>query len=251
MADEYPTKTIIVDRRSAVGIDAEVSFGINGVTQTVPVGVPTEVREDLLEALTNSDRTFTVVDTGEDAAGASLAGGSAAAGDTGMDGDAQQDPAGGRMGANDRLAPHVDKDTTGFEYAPDPGAFGAEGGDGKAAIPGGALTAEQQGEANGTDGGSDELGGEKDKLDGKSTLVQDGEVKKAPELEKAETSSSEDSSAFNPESVITGTVPEVKAKLANLTGEQLDQVAKAEADREQPRSGVKAAIDEAKAKLAE
>lgn len=248
MADEkHPTVTIIVDRRSPVGVDAEVSFGINGVTQTVPVGVPTEVRDDLLEALTNSDRTFTIVDTGEeDAAGASLAGGSTAA-----DGDAQEDHAGGRMGANDRLAPHVDKDTTGFEYAPDAGAFGAEDGDGKNAIPGGALTAKEQGEANGTEGGSDELGGEKDKLDGKKTLVQDGQVKEAAELDKADTSASDEGSTFDAESVITGTVPEVKTKLANLTGDQLDQVAKAEADREQPRSGVKAAIDEAKAKLAE
>lgn len=51
---------------------------------------------------------------------------------------------------------------------------------------------------------------------------------------------------FDPEAVIKGTVDEVAAALEGLTPEQLDAVAAAEADREQPRVGVKAAIEKAK-----
>lgn len=54
---------------------------------------------------------------------------------------------------------------------------------------------------------------------------------------------------FDPEPIIVGNIADVTARLAGLTGEQLDAVAKAELDREQPRSGVAKAIEEAKAAL--
>lgn len=49
-------------------------------------------------------------------------------------------------------------------------------------------------------------------------------------------------STFDPEAVIEGTIPEVTAKLAGLTPEQLALVQAAETDREQPRVGVNKAI---------
>ena len=56
-----------------------------------------------------------------------------------------------------------------------------------------------------------------------------------------------DVDAFDPEAVILGTVPVVTERLANLTKEQLAAVAKAEQDREQPRTGVSNAIAHAMA----
>lgn len=55
---------------------------------------------------------------------------------------------------------------------------------------------------------------------------------------------------FDAEAIITGNLDDVKAKLVGLTPEQLDLVAAAEIDREQPRKGVAAMIEEAKAALA-
>ncbi|AXU17814.1 hypothetical protein C7W88_00060 [Novosphingobium sp. THN1] len=55
---------------------------------------------------------------------------------------------------------------------------------------------------------------------------------------------------FDPEVIIEGKLDEVKAKLVGLTAEQLDLVAAAEIDREAPRKGVAAMIEEAKAALA-
>lgn len=55
---------------------------------------------------------------------------------------------------------------------------------------------------------------------------------------------------FNPEVIIEGKLDDVKAKLVGLTAEQLDLVAAAEIDREAPRKGVAAMIEEAKAALA-
>lgn len=52
---------------------------------------------------------------------------------------------------------------------------------------------------------------------------------------------------FDAEAVISGKVEDVAARLATLTPEQLEAVATAEADREQPRRGVLAAIEAAKA----
>jgi len=60
---------------------------------------------------------------------------------------------------------------------------------------------------------------------------------------------SADPNAFNPETVIDGTVPDVTGRLDGLTREQLVAVKDAEADREQPRVGVTNAIDAAIAKL--
>ena len=57
--------------------------------------------------------------------------------------------------------------------------------------------------------------------------------------------------AFKPDSVIDGTVPEVAARLDGLNREQLLAVKDAEDDREQPRTGVKSAIDAAIAKIDE
>ncbi|MBF5091919.1 hypothetical protein F1640_18360 [Novosphingobium sp. NBM11] len=54
---------------------------------------------------------------------------------------------------------------------------------------------------------------------------------------------------FDAEPIIAGTIADVTARLAGLSADQLDAVAKAELDREQPRSGVAKAIEEAKANL--
>lgn len=56
---------------------------------------------------------------------------------------------------------------------------------------------------------------------------------------------------FKADSVIDGTVPEVTARLEGLSREQLLAVKDAEDDREQPRTGVKSAVDAALAKLDE
>lgn len=55
---------------------------------------------------------------------------------------------------------------------------------------------------------------------------------------------------FDPEAIIIGDLDEVKAKLTGLTVEQLEKVAAAEIDREQPRKGVAVMIEKAKATLA-
>lgn len=55
---------------------------------------------------------------------------------------------------------------------------------------------------------------------------------------------------FNAEAIIEGNLDQVKEKLAGLTAEQLELVAAAEIDREAPRKGVAAMIEEAKAALA-
>lgn len=54
---------------------------------------------------------------------------------------------------------------------------------------------------------------------------------------------------FDPEPIIVGNIADVTARLAGLNADQLDAVAKAELDREQPRSGIAKAIEEAKANL--
>jgi hypothetical protein len=54
------------------------------------------------------------------------------------------------------------------------------------------------------------------------------------------------SDTFDADAIITGTVPEVEERLEGLTLEQLELVAKAEIDREQPRVGVREAIARAK-----
>lgn len=54
-----------------------------------------------------------------------------------------------------------------------------------------------------------------------------------------------DSAIFDPEAVITGNVSQVAAKLAGLSAAELEAVRAAEVDREQPRKGVIAAIEEA------
>jgi hypothetical protein len=51
---------------------------------------------------------------------------------------------------------------------------------------------------------------------------------------------------FDADAIITGTLAEVQAKLVGLTPEQLDLVAAAEIDREVPRKGVAAMVEEAK-----
>lgn len=51
---------------------------------------------------------------------------------------------------------------------------------------------------------------------------------------------------FDAEAIITGTLAEVQAKLVGLTPEQLDLVAAAEIDREVPRKGIAAMVEEAK-----
>ncbi len=51
---------------------------------------------------------------------------------------------------------------------------------------------------------------------------------------------------FDAEAIIDGTVGDVEARLANLTADQLDAVAKAELDREAPRAGVAKAIEHAR-----
>jgi hypothetical protein len=55
---------------------------------------------------------------------------------------------------------------------------------------------------------------------------------------------------FDADAIISGNLDEVKAKLAGLSAEHLDLVAAAETDREAPRKGVAAMIEEAKAALA-
>lgn len=52
-----------------------------------------------------------------------------------------------------------------------------------------------------------------------------------------------DSATIDPESVITGNVSQVIAKLAGLSAAELEAVRAAEVDREQPRKGVIAAIE--------
>lgn len=56
--------------------------------------------------------------------------------------------------------------------------------------------------------------------------------------------------SFDADAVIAGKVEDVAARLATLTPEQLALVAAAEEDREQPRKGVLAAIEAAKAAAA-
>lgn len=51
---------------------------------------------------------------------------------------------------------------------------------------------------------------------------------------------------FDAETIIAGTVGDVEVRLANLTADQLDAVAKAELDREVPRAGVAKAIENAR-----
>lgn len=232
--NELPTTTVIIDRRHAAGVDATVTITINGVSQEIPVGVATPVRDDMLEALTNSDRTFTVVDSDGGAAGASTVGDTddmesgktlpkgSVTGNPATDGDAQEDPAGGRSGANDRIAPTVDKDTTGFQYAPAPGAFGATGDENKSLPPETPLTREQQGEINGGEGDEDE---------------REDELGSGAEQ-------------FDAADFVDRTVDEVKADLANLDAAKLDSIHTAESTG-QNRSTLLAAIDAAKGKLAE
>lgn len=50
---------------------------------------------------------------------------------------------------------------------------------------------------------------------------------------------------FNADAIIEGTIPDVAARLNGLTADELAAVQKAELDREQPRAGVKAAIEAA------
>lgn len=61
---------------------------------------------------------------------------------------------------------------------------------------------------------------------------------------------SDGADTFNADAIIAGNLGDVKDKLAGLTAEQLDLVAAAENDREVPRKGIAAMIDEAKAALA-
>lgn len=48
---------------------------------------------------------------------------------------------------------------------------------------------------------------------------------------------------FDADAVISGTIDEVKARLADLTPVQLQRVREAEVDREKPRSGLMSVID--------
>ncbi len=65
------------------------------------------------------------------------------------------------------------------------------------------------------------------------------------------TDKGDDSDGNDDDSLVAGTVADVTGKLDGADAATLDQYEKAEKDREQPRTGVLAAIDKARAKLAE
>ncbi len=72
-----------------------------------------------------------------------------------------------------------------------------------------------------------------------------GEAAGGGETEDTTDTDEPDVDAFDPEAVILGTVPVVTERLANLTKDQLEAVAKAEQDREEARVGVLKAVDHA------
>lgn len=239
---ELKTVRIIVNPLIATPPPPEkpVAITINGVTQEVPVGVETEVREDMLEALTNSDRTFTIVDPpAPDQSDAMAGAGSGAAGVSAPGASAgQENTPAARSGPDDLHDPHVDKDTTGFHYEPVTGAFGAEsaGGD---PVPETPLTPEDQVEQ------------QESEAQEQSTLTGGGETEQGSEGEQDGGTAGATGSTFSADEMIDGNISLVTQRLPNLTSEQLDQVLAAERDREQPRKGVLEAVDAAKKALAE
>lgn len=95
---------------------------------------------------------------------------------------------------------------------------------------------------NGDAGGDSEPGGQPSAAS--DTPDDQGEQETANENEA-------DPDAFDPEAIIKGTVPDVAARLKDLTKEQLEAVKAAEFDREQPRVGVEAALQAALAAFGE
>lgn len=196
------TVTIVVEGDKS---DAAVKVSVNGSTIDVPRNTETKVHPSYAEALTNSGYDVRVVQPDSAGDGGAVVPGA----DTNLDASTTVK----RDGPDDDhgKSGQVDKEQTPSDgYAPAPGAAGAEEDPASPSSPPPELRQDAA-----------EAGAGRPVEESNAT----GTVEKNDD-------------GFNADTTIDGTVPEVVAKLSTYSAEQLDQVEKAEKDREQPRQGV-------------
>lgn len=121
MAETNEPETVNVFITARMPTEETVTIAVNGVTHKVPTNQWTPVREDMLEAITNSDRAYQIQTRPSDEDGAAVGEGVSAGAGVLADTDK---PEGKRDGPDDdHSQPYVDK---GPDYQPAAGAAGAE-----------------------------------------------------------------------------------------------------------------------------
>lgn len=266
--------TILIAATLVSGAQAAVSVSINGVTTSIPRGVPTPVSDEVLDALQNSDHEFVVVEaegesrppSGDPTApgeGEGFSDGdalSAVSDDVkSQTSDADLTPSGnGHSVAQPLIADIV----SGEVKQPDAGSETPAGNEGPVTAAAGESTPDPTDPARDVSDGDHLVNGHSETQPAPTgdaaaplapdELTADNEAAQGRALMGDEQAADpgEKSNGFDPEQVIAGNVDAVAEQLAELTPEQLDKVQAAEVDREKPRSGVLKAIETRRAALA-